>query len=226
MPRSARASVGGICYHVLNRGNAKQDVFHKDADYAAFVKLLAESQEQRPMRLLAYCLMPNHFHLVVWPRADGDLSRWMQWLMNAHVRRYHQHYHTAGDGHIWQGRFKAFPVQSDDHLLGVLRYVERNPLRARMVKRAEQWPWSSLSAVTNKHWPDMLHRGPTPRPRHWLKRVHQPLTDAELTAMRRCVNKGVPLGSPIWVTRTANRLALTHTLRGRGRPPKAGRKAE
>lgn len=194
-------------------------VFHKDGDYAAFTDLLAEAHDHQPMRLLAYCLMPNHFHLVAWPRGDGDLSRWMQWLMNAHVRRYHQHYHTAGTGHIWQGRFKAFPIQADDHLLVVMRYIERNALRARLVQRAEDWPWSSLPGVTRDPWPAMLHPGPVRRPDNWLRLVNQPQTKAELEALRRSVARGTPLGGPCWVQTTAAKLALTHTLRPRGRPP-------
>src|SRR4051794_18951267 len=106
MPRTARASAGGYCYHVLNRGNARATVFptvfHKDQDYEAFLALVGEAGLRVPMRVLAYCLMPNHFHLAVWPRGDGDLSRWMHWLLTAHVRRYQRHY--RGSGHIWQGR--------------------------------------------------------------------------------------------------------------------------
>src|SRR5207248_2497689 len=117
MPRTARASLGGWCYHVLNRGNARAEVFHKDADYAAFINLFEPACERVPMRILGYCLMPNHFHLVLWPQKDGDLGRWMQWLMTSHVRRYHRHY--GGSGHIWQGRFKAFPIQEDEHYLAV-----------------------------------------------------------------------------------------------------------
>jgi len=112
MPRTARASLGGWCYHVLNRGNARAEVFHKDADYAAFINLFEPACDRVPMRILGYCLMPNHFHLVLWPHKDGDLGRWMQWLMTSHVRRYHRHY--GGSGHVWQGRFKAFPIQEDD----------------------------------------------------------------------------------------------------------------
>lgn len=217
MPRSARASVGGLCYHVLNRGNFRMEVFHKDKDYQAFVDLLTQAQEHRPMRLLAYCLMPNHFHLVLWPYEDGDLSRFMQWLMNGHVRRYHQHYHTSGTGHIWQGRFKAFPAKADHHLLSMLRYVERNPLRAGLVKRAEEWLWSSLRAVTKDQPPAMLHPGPVPRPANWLSLVNEPQTEAELEALRRCVRRGRPFGSPTWVSQTADRLGLAYTLRKRGR---------
>src|SRR4029079_13972098 len=131
------------CYHVLNRGNGRACVFHKPGDYEAFVGLFERACERLPMRLLAYCLMPNHFHLVLWPRQDSDLGRFMQWLLTAHVRRYHRHYH--GSGHVWQGRYKAFPIEQDEHLLTVLRYVERNPLRAKLVERAENWASSGLS---------------------------------------------------------------------------------
>src|SRR5690242_8040813 len=88
MPRTARVASGGYRYHVLNRGNARAEVFHHPGDDHAFLDLLGEVSRRIPMRLLGYCLIPNHFHLVTWPRADGDLSRWMQWLLTAHVRRY------------------------------------------------------------------------------------------------------------------------------------------
>jgi putative transposase len=114
MARTARASVGGVCYHVLNRGNARGGVFHKKEDYAAFLDLMEEASARLPMRSLAWCLIPSHFHLVLWPHGDGDLSRWMQWLMTSHVRRYHRHYHSSG--HVCQGRFKAFPIEEDEHL--------------------------------------------------------------------------------------------------------------
>lgn len=113
MPRTARASVGGVCYHVINLGNGRSRVFHEPGDYDAFVALIAEAARRVRVRVLAYCLMPNHFHLVLWPRHDGDLSRFMQWLLTAHVRRYHRHH--RGSGHVWQWRFKAFPIQQDAH---------------------------------------------------------------------------------------------------------------
>src|SRR4029453_18405831 len=175
MPRTARASQGGYCYHVINRGNGRAEVFHKDGDYDAFVRLLADAHERLPMRVLGYCLVPNHFHLVLWPKADGDLSRWMQWLLTAHVRRYHQHYHSSG--HVWQGRFKAFPIQEDEHLLAVLRSLARNPVRAAWVYRAQDWLWSSAPPRTPGAPP--LDLGPVPRPADWLEYVNQPQTEAE-----------------------------------------------
>jgi putative transposase len=221
MPRAARASVGGICYHVINRGNGRHEVFRKDGDYAAFLKALAHACIEIPMPVLGFCLMPNHFHLVVLPKQDGDLSGWMHWLLNTHVRRYHQHYHSSG--HIWQGRFKAFPIQEDEHLLTVLRYVERNPVRANLVQRAEQWLWSSArcwkEAADRPHY---LAPGPVPRPPNWLAWGSRPLTPGELEALRRCVNRGTPYGSGAWVERTAERLGLQSALRPRGRPRKEG----
>lgn len=214
MPRTARASVGGLCYHVINRGNARADVFHKSHDYAAFQNLLREASARVRMRVLAYCLMPNHFHLALWPRQEGDLSRFMQWLLTSHVRRYHRHYQSSG--HVWQGRFKAFPIQRDEHLLTVLRYIERNPLRAGLVERAETWRWSSLRDLGGAEpWLQPL---PVPRPANWLGWVNAPMTGTEVEALRHSVNRGTPFGSQSWVQRTARRLGLEASLHPRGRP--------
>jgi putative transposase len=222
MPRTARASAGGLCYHVLNRGNGRADVFHKDGDFAAFLQLLADANERLPMRILGYVLLHNHFHLVLWPRKDGDLSRWMQWLMTAHVRRYHRHYH--GSGHVWQGRFKAFPIEQDEHLLSVLRYVERNPLRANLVPRAEDWAWSSLSWRPSGKRPELLSDGPVSIPRNWVSLVNKPATEAELAALRKSLERGTPFGNERWAERTAKRLGLDATLNPRGRPRKHPKK--
>ena len=214
MPRTARAAVGGVCYHVLNRGNARGQVFHDDADYRGFLELLATAGRRVPVRLLGFCLMPNHFHLVLWPRAQGDLSRYLQWLLTAQVRRYHRRYRSSG--HVWQGRFKAFPIERDAHLLTVLRYVERNPLRAKLVRQAQHWPWSSCSAPRA----GFLHESPAPRPRNWVARVNASETPAELASLRQSVNRNTPFGAPAWVMRTAARLGLEASLRPRGRPRK------
>jgi putative transposase len=218
MPRTARASQGGFCYHVLNRGNARRTVFHKAGDFVAFLKLLRQAGERTPMRLLAYCLMPNHFHLVLWPFADGDLSTYMGWLLTAHVRRYHQHYHSSG--HVWQGRFRAFPIQEDEHLLTVLRYSERNPLRANFVQRAQQWPWSSAGPPHPEA--PALDPGPVPRPDGWLDLVNEPQTEAEVERLRESLRRGRPFGDSVWMRHTAVRLGLEASLRPRGRPKKGG----
>ncbi len=222
MPRPARISLADGCCHVLNRGNGRAEVFHKDEDYEAFLRLLGEACERLPMRVLAYCLMPNHFHLALQPFGESDLSRWMQWLTTAHVRRYHRHYDSSG--HVWQGRYKSFPIEADDHLYIVLRYIERNPLRAGLVQRSQDWPWSSLRWWRRRVRPAYLSEGPMERPSDWVRRVNRPETDAELEAVRKSVNRGAPFGTKAWQTRTANRLGLQSTLHPRGRPAKRKKK--
>ncbi len=219
MPRTARASVGDICYHVINRGNGRAQVFHKEADYAAFRQLMILANRRLSMRVLGYCLMPNHFHLVLWPQADGDLSCWMQWLMTSHVRRYHRHYNSSG--HVWQGRFKAFPIEEDGHLLTVLRYVERNPVRAGLCARAEGWPWSSAEVWGAPTAADLLHRWPMERPADWPACVNEVESSGELQELRNSVNRGTPYGSEDWAEQIAKRLGLEASLNHRGRPRKA-----
>ncbi|MBN1341599.1 MAG: transposase [Phycisphaerae bacterium] len=132
MPRRLRIDLGGFVYHVLNRRAGRLSLFKKDEDYASFTNVLDEASERVPMRVVAYCLMPNHWHLVLWPRHDGDLARYMQWLTTTRMRRWHAHHGTRGTGPLYQGRYKSFPIQDDRHFLIVSRYVERNPLRANL----------------------------------------------------------------------------------------------
>jgi putative transposase len=206
-----------MIYHALNRGNRREAVFHKPADYDAFVEAMGDVNRRLRLEVLDYCLMPNHFHLVLRPRGDGDLGRWMQRLLTMHAQRYHRHYHTSG--HVWQGRFKAFPIQSDEHLERVLRYVERNPLRAELVGKAEDWKWSSLAAWLAND--PLLDRGRAPiRDREWVRRVNTPLSAGDLTRLRLSVERGSPFGSETWTKRTAEKLGLQSTLRPRGRPKK------
>ena len=203
--------MGGYCYHALNRGNERARVFHDADDYHGFVGLLREACARVPMRLIGYCLMPNHFHLILWPYGDGDLSTWMQWLLTTQAHGYRQRY--RGSGHVWQGRFKAFPIEEDQHLLTVLRYVERNPLRASLVQRAEDWVWSSLPVWLRPPLMPWLDPGPVPRHADWLEHVQTPHTELELAALRRSVERGAPYGCPDWMERTAKELGLESSLR-------------
>jgi putative transposase len=200
---------------VLNRGNRRAEVFHEHDDYAAFLELLGLATARLPVRLVGYCLMPNHFHLVAWPTEDGQLGRWMHWLMTAQVRRYRKRHGTAG--HVWQGRYKAFPIQEDDHLITVLRYVERNALRAGLVGSAEDWPYSSLHGGAGS---PPLDPGPVPRRRRWREFVNRPMIEAESEAVRLSITRDRPFGSERWVDSTADRLGLRYTLRNPGRPRK------
>jgi len=212
--------MGGYVYHVLNRAVGRAKLFTKAGDYAAFVKVLREAHGQVPMRTLAFCLMPTHWHLVVWPEKEGELSRFLHWLTMTHTQRWHAHHHTVGTGPLYQGRFKSFPVQEDDHLWTVWRYVERNALRAGLVQRAEQWPWCSLALRDRGAAPPWLAQGPLALPSRWLQYVNGVETEAELEALRRCVARGSPWGDAQWQRLAVERLGLAATLRPRGRPPK------
>lgn len=222
MPRTARYAPGGFVYHALNRAVARLPLFEKDGDYEAFECVLALAMEIHPTRLLAYCLMPNHWHMVLWPRQDDELTAFLRWLTHTHAMRWHAHYHSSGTGHIYQGRFKSFPIEADDHLYTVLRYVERNPLRANLVKRAQDWRWSSLWARRHKDSAAsrLLAEWPIPQPAEWLHHVNQPQTMGEVEAVQRSVVRGKPFGSEEWTQKTARGLGLEATLRPRGRPGK------
>lgn len=226
MPRTARVAPGGMIFHVLNRGNARDPIFVTNEDYDAFEKLMAETMAHVSMRVLGYCLMPNHWHLVLWPVDDGDLGRFMQRLTTTHVRRWHLFRQTVGSGHLYQGTYKSFPIEDDDHLLTVLRYVERNPVRPSLVTRAEQWRWSSLwrwlQPDDNENRP-ALCPWPIERPGDWRARVNRALASKELDAVRVSVARGRPFGDEDWQQQTAKRLGLESTFRSRGRPKKAGR---
>jgi len=222
MPRRARNIVEGLAYHVLNRANGRVRLFKKDADFAAFDELIAEAQERVPLRILGYVVMPNHWHFVVWPesRAGDQVSEFFRWLSVTHAQRWHAHYATAGTGHVYQGRFKSFPIESDEHLRTVLRYVERNPLRAGLVKRAEQWQWGSLwrRAADDADSRSLLSDPPVRLPKDWARYVNQAETDAELTALRESVRRGRPFGDASWQSKIVEQLGLEHTIRPRGRP--------
>ena len=223
MPRVARRLAPGVCYHVLNRGNDRSPLFRKPQDFAAFVAILAEAVERFDVDLFCWCLMPNHWHLVIRPRTARAMVDFMRWLTITHVRRHHGHY-PSRSGHLYQGRYKSFAVEADAYFLTLCRYVEANPLRARLVSRAEQWEWSSL-------WQREQHRRggpegpplsewPVPRPGHWLEIVNEPMPDAQAEAVRTSVRRDRPLGSETWVKRMVSKLGLRQTLRPRGRPRK------
>ena len=196
MGRPKRAADGGLIYHVLNRANARLSIFEKDGDYEAFERILADAIERTGTRLLAYCLMPNHWHLAILPVQDGELSRFTGWLTLTDTQSWHAHRHSTGQGHVYQGRFKSFPIQDDQHFLTACRYVERDALRANLVARAQDWKWSSLRRWNrgNAKEKSILSAWPVRRTPNWLDYVNEPQTELELAAIRRSVKRGCPLG--------------------------------
>lgn len=173
-----------MVFHVLNRGVGRRTLFGKDEDFLAFERVVEESLRTRRMRVCAYCLMSNHWHFVVWPERDGDLAAFMQHVTNTHVKRWKEHRHEIGYGHLYQGRYKCFPVETEDCFYQVVRYVERNALRANLVERAEAWRWSSLRQAEREDpaFP-ILSAWPLPRPVDWVQMVNQPQTEAELMVL-------------------------------------------
>lgn len=227
MPRPLRPHAERLVYHVITRGNNRAAVFHQDGDYAAFLDALRDLKLRRPFELYGYCLMPNHVHLLI-RVLDAPISRLMQSLLVSHTLRYHK-LHRSG-GHLWQGRFKSPVVQDDDHLLTVLRYIEANPLRAGLVGKAADYPWSSFIEHATARGAGLLDRvvaieelaaEPARRRRLWSKFVHQAPADEVLAALRRSVQTGLPFGRPEWVERLGRELGLDLEIRPRGRPRKA-----
>lgn len=220
MPRTARVAPGGMVYHVINRGVGRQDLFFNDEDYLAFERVIVETLEKRSMRILSYCLMPNHWHFVLWPEKTGDLGQFMQRLTVTHVTRWQKNYNRVGYGHVYQSRFKSFPVETDEYFYRVIRYTERNALRGNLVSKAEQWPWCSLwiRQFGSPEHRAMLSGWPVSRPRNWRQYVNEPETEAELEAIRRSCRRGTPYGSADWTAKTAKKLGLQATMRPPGRP--------
>jgi putative transposase len=224
MPRRARTIVGGYAYHVLNRANGRLRLFRKEADFAAFERVIEEAFERVPLRILGYTMMSNHWHFVVWPRPrqHEQVSEFFRWLTVTHSQRWHAHHGTSGMGHVYQGRFKSFPIAADEHLLAVLRYIERNALRAGLVERAEDWRWGSLYRRTQGTVEQrrLLAESPVPLGRLWRQHANEPQSEAELEAIRRSIVRSQPFGGDAWREKVTRQLGLEHTFRPRGRPKK------
>jgi putative transposase len=228
MGRLPRPGGEGLVYHALNRGNNGADVFTGAEDHEAFLDALARTKERYPFRLFGYCLMTNHFHLLLQPESGESISRILQSLTVAHTSRHHKRRGSAG--HVWQGRFKSPIVQDDGHLLVVLRYIEANPLRAGMVADLSEYRWSSFPAhglgradplLTPLPGLDALGRAPAERRARWRRKVLAPQNENELARIRESVRSGRPLGAPEWVAEKADQLGINLNPRPRGRPRKA-----
>ena len=218
MGRAPRADVAGGIYHALNRGNAKHDIFFKDEDFEAFERIVAEALEKFSVDLIAYQWMKNHWHMVVSPQVDGGMGAFIGWITLTHTQRYHAYHGTAGCGHVYQGRFRSFPVQDDEHFHTVCRYVERNALTAKIVKRAENYRWGSLHNWLGGDSPIELATWPVRRLPRWADRVNEALTEKEFKMLDQCVKRGRPFGDEKWTTKTVKKYGLESTVNPRGRP--------
>jgi len=220
MGRAPRVDVRNEVYHIVNRANSRKTIFNTPDEYRHFEMILKIAVEKFNMRLLAYVLMPNHWHLLVYSHGDGDVSLFMQWLTLTHTQQYHVWKQTTGHGHIYQGRYKSFLVEKDSYLLAVLKYIERNPVRAKLVRTVEAWRWGSgyRRIRGSKKEQALLAELPTDLPRNYRVWVNQADKEDNLNEIRTSVIKGKPLGTMGWVERMVERFDLTATMRGRGRP--------
>jgi putative transposase len=210
-----------MVYHIINRANGRLRLFKKEEDFQAFYRVLLLAHRRLPLPILGWCIMGNHWHFVARPEKDGDLSRFFGYLSLTHATRWQVAHNAIGMGHVYQARYKNFMIQEDEHLLWVLRYVERNALRAGLVRRAQNWKWSSLHA--RLHGPPeiqaLLAEWPVDRPRDWVGQVNLAQTEAEAASVQLAIKRGCPLGDAEWVDRVVRRYDLGSTLRPRGRQP-------
>ncbi len=202
----------------MNRGDHKETIFHKPADFRAFLALMVQATRRVTMRILAYCIMRNHFHLVLWPHKGVDLSAYMQVLMNLHIQRYLLHYPPSSPGHIYQGRFTNSLVQDGDSYLTVMRYVEANALSAGLVSRAEHYMWSSASPHALDPDRPLLADGPIPKPVDWVDFINEPMSEELMKKIQRAARRGAPIGDDAWTNQMVTAYGLEHTIRDRGRP--------
>jgi len=216
MPRRKRCSTSGLVFHVLNRAAKRACLFEDSTDYQVFERILAAALDRGGVALFAYCIMPNHWHLLLSPTDDGGLSRFMHWLTTTHARRWQIHRKLEGQGAVYQGRYKAIAIDDDQHFLTVCRYVERNALRASLVERAEDWPWSSLATYDEDGRSRVLTAAwPVARPSNWADYVNTPHTASELEEIRAAIKSNQPFGGERWKQMISASLELPSPRRGR-----------
>jgi putative transposase len=180
MARQRRVTLANHVYHVMNRAAKRTVLFATATDYLQFERTLESALGRFPMRILAYCMMPTHFHLLLWPRGDGDVSRFTKWLTATHAKRWNEIHGTVGCGAVYQSRFRCVWVENDHHVLRAWRYIERNPLNSDLVVRAEDWRWCSLWRRIRGPHPHPLCDGPVTLPPDWVELLNARGTDATI----------------------------------------------
>ena len=227
MSRNARVVIPGCPHHVVQRGNNRQDVFFVDADREYYLELLQEQSERFGLRVEAYCLMTNHVHLVATPRKEDSLAKAVG-RTNLYYTRFVNRLHGRC-GHLWQDRFFSCPLD-EEYFWSAVAYVERNPVRAKLVRAPWRWPWSSAAAhVEGRDVTGLLDlsawRKRLPRGADWAEAIRRPQDEQIVARLRTWSHRGCPLGSDGFVSKLE--VMLNRRLRPcpRGRPKKKkGRK--
>ena len=218
MPRRKQPGAAGFVFHVMNRSAKRLTLFESRDDYELFHRCLVSALQGEPIRIYAFCVMPNHFHLVLGPERDGQVASFMKRLTGRHGQLWHVARKTSGSGAVYQGRYRAVPVQTDQHFLTLCRYVERNALRAGLVARAEDWEWGSAWMRFRKSSVIALSEWPIPQPSSWLSILNSQQSLEEAGLIRRSIARGLPFGDRDWQALAARNLGLESSLRPRGRP--------
>jgi putative transposase len=214
MPRRRRITPAGFVYHVMNRAAGRLILFDCDLDYIGFEHLLSQAQRRFNMKIIAYCLMPNHWHFLLWPETDNGIRVFVHWLCTEHAKRWRRAHDETGRGAVYQGRYRAIPIQGESHLITAWRYVERNPLRAKLINTAELWRWSSLSISRCQRDVPKLADARINLPENWIELVNQPQNVDEVRKLREALVTGTPFGDEDWRRATSTRIRW----RCQGRP--------
>lgn len=222
MPRIARPVFSGVPHHITQRGNRREDVFFNEADRAAYLAWLGEYCAKYKVRVLAYCLMTNHIHVVAVPEAEQSLERVFRPLHTRYAQRINRAKHWKG--HLWQGRYFSSTLD-EPYLWAAIRYVERNPVRARMVRRAENYAWSSAAAhcglkedfvlTKDREWLSQVKSAGD-----WSKWLAEGDRPGQLEVLRQHVERGLPCGAEAFIRRLERRAGQLLRARPRGRPKK------
>jgi len=223
MPRHARTDIAGEVYHIVNRANGREFIFSTDDDYRSVIQAVEETLGRYPLDIFSFCIMSNHWHFAVRPREDGDIGRFFGSLTQKVTQRWHAYHHSVGSGHLFQGRFRSFLVQTDPYFIQLMKYVEGNPIRAKLVARAEDWRWGSLHMRVSdqESAAGILAPWPLEYEGDYLCDVNGILSESFLQQVRHSASRGTPLGEEVWTKNIVEKHGLEHTIRPRGRPFKA-----
>jgi putative transposase len=193
MPRRRLFGTGGVVFHVMNRSAKQLPLFECPSDFRLFVDVLVAAGMRCSMRLLEYCVMSNHFHLLLWPYGDNDLTRYLQWATGVHGQRWRRARRSTGKGAVYQGRYRWVGIQDAVHYDNARRYILQNPVRAGLVENADDWPWSSASSDAGVPRPTL-----TPPPFEPLTALESPLDGHSVERIRSSLRASQSLGPAAW----------------------------
>lgn len=218
MPRIARIVVPGVAHHLTQRGNRREQVFHDEGDYRRMLELLGQYAPLHGLAVMAYCMMPNHLHLVAVPQRQDSLGATLKPVFLRYAQ--HANWRQKQSGRLWQGRFFSCPLD-EAHTRAAVRYVERNPVRARLVRRPERYPWSSAAAHCGLKVDPLLAALPTDwlvLPRDWSAWLAEEPQDREIQTLRGSTRTGRPAGSDAFIGRLERLVGRVLRPQKGGRP--------